>query len=621
MGEREREREDSLTSPVDFSRTNTQANKQANKQENKQMNNHDRQLHIVFLHLDLGIGGAEQLIINLALASSSLSSCSSSFFKTKSSSNNSTRSNNSNSTDNDQRNTQETKTGPSSLLLNAKVSIFTTHCDQNHCFDAVQKKSDPPGILASCVHVVGSFLPVHFFGKGTAFCSTLRMFYLSIVAKRMYPHADVIVLDGLPSPIPYLVSQKTSQCVIYYCHFPDKLLTRDTVNGELFILGNNNGDGISSSTSRLGLVTFVKNVGQWILLRLKNHYRKILDRMEEWAISYADLVCVNSEFTRKQVLHVFPSLEEDFNEKDKMKVLHPAIDLNKFVLPDFDAKQEILSKGGQYGFFMPIVSLNRFERKKNIEVLLHAYASIQKDKLEHDNGISCNNTTRTYSRSGKNKHQSTGTQHNHPPSRLPPLIIAGGYDVRNKENVEYLKELQCLANNLGIQDQTVFKPSVSDEERAMLLKSALCVVYTPHREHFGIVPLEAMYAGSAVVAMKSGGPEETVKDGITGILVDMTPKDTCEKLANAIRSLLEDPKIAIDMGKCGHEHVKKHFGLDPFRQEWSRLVLQEAVPRGKERLRNAHDSTRTTTTSTVIWWCLCLLVVFCACWIRWYTTS
>ena len=259
-------------------------------------------------------------------------------------------------------------------------------------------------------------------------------------------------------------------------------------------------------------------------------------------------------------------------------------------------------------FYKPIVSLNRFERKKNIEILLHAYACIRNDLEQHgDNHHNSSNSGVT----AASKQTSTFQ------SRLLPLIIAGGYDVRNTENVEYLKELQRLATNLGIQEQTIFKPSVSDEERAMLLKSALCVVYTPHTEHFGIVPLEAMYAGSAVVAMKSGGPEETVQDGITGILVDMTPKDTCEKLTNAIRSLLDNPKRAIEMGKCGHEHVKNKFGMDPFRQEWSRLVLNEAIPRGKERLKNLQDDS-SRTTRTILWWCLCLFVAICAWLIRWY---
>ena len=120
---------------------------------------------------------------------------------------------------------------------------------------------------------------------------------------------------------------------------------------------------------------------------------------------------------------------------------------------------------------------------------------------------------------------------------LPPLIISGGYDPRNLEIVEYLKELEALAKSLHIEENTKFRPSVSDEERALLLQSAICVVYTPHREHFGIVPLEAMYAGSAVVAIKSGGPKETIVDGVTGILVDIADGKTSDNMKIAIKTL------------------------------------------------------------------------------------
>jgi hypothetical protein len=61
----------------------------------------------------------------------------------------------------------------------------------------------------------------------------------------------------------------------------------------------------------------------------------------------------------------------------------------------------------------PIVSLNRFERKKNIKLLLHdAYAyMIQQISAQQQ-------------------------------SSLPPLIVAGGYNTRNVENVEYRGELR-----------------------------------------------------------------------------------------------------------------------------------------------------------------------------------
>jgi len=558
--------------------------------------------HIVFLHLDLGIGGAEQLVINLALASLPPTSTTASTDDDKSSDAN-----------------LKSSSSSSSSSLNAKVSILTTHCDQNHCFDAVRQSSDSnsnpskpgtPGILANSVHVVGEFIPVSIFGKGTAFCSTLRMLYLSHVGMKMFPDADVFVLDILPSPIPYMVygrgrggkygnenenenesgretNGNGAKCVIYYCHFPDKLLTRDTVNGEKSSMTVN-----GSSNSNSGLMNIIKY-----------QYRSLLDKVEEWTMSYADLVCVNSEFTKMEVLRAFPSLRKEVQVSDRdgrplgMQVLYPSIDLDKFIPPDFERK-EILMKANvdvnvnininanakttdtdddenvdlddkDLDLGAPIVSLNRFERKKNIGILLHAYAKLYNHQK--------NNTNTNYSNTNY---------------KLPYLVIAGGYDPRNTENIEYLTELQHLSQSLGIQNRTLFRPNVSDDERAMLLQSATCVVYTPHREHFGIVPLEAMFAGSAVIAMKSGGPKETVLDGVTGILVDVnvdagdckvSGDGGCDKLAKAMEELLLDPHKAIRMGKSGHEHIKNKFGIEPFRKEWKKIVEEQAIPQGKKR--------------------------------------
>eukprot|EP00541_Cyclophora_tenuis_P000832 CAMPEP_0116551894 /NCGR_PEP_ID=MMETSP0397-20121206/6197_1 /TAXON_ID=216820 /ORGANISM="Cyclophora tenuis, Strain ECT3854" /LENGTH=307 /DNA_ID=CAMNT_0004076809 /DNA_START=58 /DNA_END=981 /DNA_ORIENTATION=+ len=236
----------------------------------------------------------------------------------------------------------------------------------------------------------------------------------------------------------------------------------------------------------------------------------------------------NSAFTQSRIQGVFPSLADR-----SMKVLYPALDTEKFSDPFFSTPSENA----------PIVSLNRFERKKNIELLLKAYALLQ-DKR----------------------------------SSLPPLIIAGGYDIRNVENVEYLQELRKLASDLNILKQVRFRPSVSDEERSHLMQTALCVVYTPHLEHFGIVPLEAMYAGRPVIAVNSGGPKETVLDGVTGFLCEGTP----ESFSQAIDGLLKTPEKVVEMGRAGHEHVKTKFGEERFQKQWLRLVL-ETVELGRVR--------------------------------------
>eukprot|EP00520_Triparma_pacifica_P011252 CAMPEP_0118640846 /NCGR_PEP_ID=MMETSP0785-20121206/4966_1 /TAXON_ID=91992 /ORGANISM="Bolidomonas pacifica, Strain CCMP 1866" /LENGTH=220 /DNA_ID=CAMNT_0006532251 /DNA_START=25 /DNA_END=687 /DNA_ORIENTATION=+ len=148
------------------------------------------------------------------------------------------------------------------------------------------------------------------------------------------------------------------------------------------------------------------------------------------------------------------------------------------------------------------------------------------------------------------------------------LVIAGGYDDKNVENVEHMEELKSLALANSVSSQVTFMPSVSDSVRANLLQSSLFLLYTPSREHFGIVPLESMYAGTPVIAVKSGGPLETVKDGITGFLCDNTP----EEFAAKARQLLEDEEMAEEMGRAGHKHVKEKFGLDTFKVSFKRML-------------------------------------------------
>jgi glycosyltransferase involved in cell wall biosynthesis len=322
-------------------------------------------------------------------------------------------------------------------------------------------------------------------------------------------------MDVLPTPLWLCASIKTSPATLYYCHFPDKLLTRDTVNGIAI-----------SSESSSGTAPLVQSLIQ----PFRRLYRGTLDALEEYTLPMADFICVNSEFTKQEVERVFPSIQTK-NQRDPtyMQVLYPPIDLADFIPPQEESSSRPIDK-------CPIVSLNRFERKKNIGLLLNAYALLV--EILKDN------------------------------KAIPPLVIAGGYDVQNVENVEYLAELRQLASTLGILDQTLFRPSVSDQERAQLLQEALVVVYTPDREHFGIVPLEAMYAGSPVVAVNSGGPRETVRHEETGFLCANTPASVCE----ALHTFVRDPDLAHRMGQAGHRHVTQTFGLPQFRSTWSRMV-------------------------------------------------
>lgn len=87
-----------------------------------------------------------------------------------------------------------------------------------------------------------------------------------------------------------------------------------------------------------------------------------------------------------------------------------------------------------------------------------------------------------------------------------------------------------------------FKGWASDRELAGLYGRCRALIF-PGEEDFGIVPVEAMAAGSPVIAFGRGGVTETVVEGETGVFF---PEQTPESLAAAVRrfeTLTLDPAL------------------------------------------------------------------------------
>eukprot|EP01038_Epipyxis_sp_PR26KG_P005331 gene5331-7398_t len=235
-------------------------------------------MKVSILHLDLGIGGAEQLIVTLAIQLQS---------------------------------------------LGHDVKIATTHHDINHCFAETKEQ----GVLGKSVIVIGDWLPRNIFNKATALCAIIRMFYLSlIIATTSKP--DLIIIDGVSASIPVL--KFAGLKVIFYCHFPDQLLCVD--RGSI----------------------------------LKRLYRKVIDKLEEITTGCADEILVNSCFTRKVFIDTFRSLGRVYEPK----VLYPIIneEAADAIITD---EQDLISYCN--GRDIVFVSLNRYERKKNIQLAIDSY--------------------------------------------------------------------------------------------------------------------------------------------------------------------------------------------------------------------------------------------------------
>jgi alpha-1,3/alpha-1,6-mannosyltransferase len=136
-------------------------------------------MRIAFVHPDLGIGGAERLIVDAAVGLQS---------------------------------------------LGHKVHVFTSHHDSQHCF---QETRD--GTLN--VTVLGDFLPTTLFGYGMILCAILRNVWLAInlffrwnSSDSTFGAFDIIIVDQLSVCIPILKLRSTR--ILFYCHFPDLLLSK-----------------------------------------------------------------------------------------------------------------------------------------------------------------------------------------------------------------------------------------------------------------------------------------------------------------------------------------------------------------------------------------------------------
>ena len=315
-------------------------------------------LRVAFLHPDLGIGGAEQLVVNLAMA-----------------------------------------------LLNKghEVKIYTPYHNKNHCFEETRN-----GTIK--VEVRGSCFPRTIFGRFIAMCSFIRMILAAWFVILYGGHYDVIIVDQVSVCVPLL--RLFGKRVLFYCHFPDKLLCYNRRN--IF----------------------------------KKIYRFFMDSFEELSLIPANKIVVNSTFTRRTFQENFKILRKYHSNPD---ILYPATDFDKF-----DENIKKLLKGDEYKLNFPyFMSLNRYERKKNINLAIHAFSEFRKI---------C-------------------------PKTKTKLVVVGGYDKRVTENVEHLEELKKIAEGYGLQNEVVFKVSVSDSERCALLQGALAVLYTPENEHFGKIKL------------------------------------------------------------------------------------------------------------------------------------
>lgn len=116
-------------------------------------------------------------------------------------------------------------------------------------------------------------------------------------------------------------------------------------------------------------------------------------------------------------------------------------------------------------------------------------------------------------------------------------------------NDRYAQHLGQIVERLGLKNVR-FLGAVSDEQLEQCYRQASIFVLAPEQqadqfEGFGLVYLEAGAYGLPVVATRSGGVPDAVRDGETGLLAD---EGDAGGIAQAILSLARDPVLQRQMG-------------------------------------------------------------------------
>ncbi len=248
---------------------------------------------------------------------------------------------------------------------------------------------------------------------------------------------------------------------------------------------------------------------------LHNDLQRYIHEQEYWLTYEAWRVIVCSEFMRTEVMRAFDC------PFDKVEVIYNGVDAEKF---RFSWKESEKAEW-RLKFALPdekiVMYVGRFVREKGIQVLLNSASVILAQE---------------------------------PDTKF--VIVGGGHRERLEKFVRWY----------GLESKVLFTGFMANRSLYQIYRVADVAVFPSLYEPFGIVALEGMAAGAAVVTSDAGGLREVVLHDQTGTL---SFAGNPESLAWAVLNVLRDPERAQRLKKAAKERLGKEF-------EWSKLAKQTA---------------------------------------------
>jgi mannosyltransferase len=150
-------------------------------------------------------------------------------------------------------------------------------------------------------------------------------------------------------------------------------------------------------------------------------------------------------------------------------------------------------------------------------------------------------------------------------------VVIGGVTVDQRP---FADKLEQRARAAGLAERLRFFGELPIEEVPRWFRRITIYAFTSRNEGFGLTLLEAMAAGTALVAARAGAAEAVIDDGATGVLV---PPGDVDALVTALEPLMRDPQRAFEMGRRARAQAVACFSIDGevakivdvYRQVWA----------------------------------------------------
>ncbi|MBE9215131.1 glycosyltransferase family 4 protein [Plectonema cf. radiosum LEGE 06105] len=232
---------------------------------------------------------------------------------------------------------------------------------------------------------------------------------------------------------------------------------------------------------------------KFVIRRLINKY------IEQFRLSFADLIVTSSEYSKSEIVSVGINPES-------VHVLSPGLDREKFQLPE---ERKLYCKESK-----KILCVGNYVPRKGIAYLIEAFAQIERQDFT--------------------------------------LHLVGN----RKNNSSYYNQLNNAVNKLKLTDCVVFHDGADQDNIKQLYASSDIFVLPSFQETFGIVFLEAMHYGLPIITTNATAMPELVEDGKNGLLV---PPGDSKALAKAISELITNPGLMEKMGAAGRKKVATSY--------------------------------------------------------------